>query len=162
MNYTENRKFLRSTNHRHSKGKWHSARHVRHNVALRWVLEYCLPGEGGAELRRRQLDVTFAVLAGEHRAATLTPVGCRRGEPRGDPLTQGCCPERRRDAAAWHLFSAPFKLLTVSLIMQRRPRPRSPTTALPRSFLTRQLYLGGFVVYGFQRFLFNNNLLQLC
>jgi hypothetical protein len=32
-------------------------------------------GEDGAML-------PFPVLAGEHRAATLTPVGCRRGEPR--------------------------------------------------------------------------------
>jgi hypothetical protein len=30
----------------------------------------------------RWFDVAFPVLAGEHRAATLTPVGCRRGEPR--------------------------------------------------------------------------------
>jgi hypothetical protein len=52
-------------------------------------------------------------------------------------------------------------LTPVSLIMQRRPRPRTPTTALPRSFLTRQPYLGGFVTYEFQRFLFNDNLLQL-
>jgi hypothetical protein len=45
------------------------------------------PGEGkqlwgGAELGGGCFDVALPVLAGEHRAATLTPVGCRRGEPR--------------------------------------------------------------------------------
>jgi hypothetical protein len=41
-------------------------------------------GEGspeGAELGGGWCDVALPVLAGEHRAATLTPVGCRRGEP---------------------------------------------------------------------------------
>src|SRR3989440_12145160 len=49
---------------------------------------------GGEELGGRCFDIALPVLAGEHRAATLTPVGCRRGEPggipgcaRGDPLT---------------------------------------------------------------------------
>jgi hypothetical protein len=37
---------------------------------------------GGAELGGGRFDVALPVLAGEHRAATLTPVGCRRGEPR--------------------------------------------------------------------------------
>jgi hypothetical protein len=37
---------------------------------------------GGAELGGGWFDVALPVLAGEHRAATLTPVGCRRGEPR--------------------------------------------------------------------------------
>jgi hypothetical protein len=37
--------------------------------------------EGGPELGGRCFDVALPVLAGEHRAATLTPVGCRRGEP---------------------------------------------------------------------------------
>jgi hypothetical protein len=37
---------------------------------------------GGAELGGRCFDIALPVLAGEHRAATLTPVGCRRGEPR--------------------------------------------------------------------------------
>ena len=36
---------------------------------------------GGAELGGGEFDIAFPVLAGEHRAATLTPVGCRRGEP---------------------------------------------------------------------------------
>jgi hypothetical protein len=38
--------------------------------------------EGGAELGGGRVDITLPVLAGEHRAVTLTPVGCRRGEPR--------------------------------------------------------------------------------
>jgi hypothetical protein len=37
---------------------------------------------GGAELGARRSDIALPVLAGEHRAATLTPVGCRGGEPR--------------------------------------------------------------------------------
>jgi hypothetical protein len=37
---------------------------------------------GGAELGGRCFDIALPVLAGEHRAAMLTPVGCRRGEPR--------------------------------------------------------------------------------
>jgi hypothetical protein len=40
-----------------------------------------LATEGGAELGGRWCDVALPVLAGEHRAATLTPVGCCRGEP---------------------------------------------------------------------------------
>jgi hypothetical protein len=39
-------------------------------------------GAAGAELGGRWCDVALPVLVGEHRAATLTPVGCRRGEPR--------------------------------------------------------------------------------
>ena len=39
-------------------------------------------GGGGARLGGRWLDIAFPVLAGEYRAATLTSVGCRRGEPR--------------------------------------------------------------------------------
>ena len=35
----------------------------------------------GAELRGGRLDIALPVLAGVHRAATLTPVRCRRGEP---------------------------------------------------------------------------------
>jgi hypothetical protein len=34
---------------------------------------------GGAELGGGWFDVALPVLAGEHRAATLTSVGCRRG-----------------------------------------------------------------------------------
>ena len=41
-----------------------------------------LEGKGGGELRGGWFDVALPVLAGEHRAVTLTPVGCRRGEPR--------------------------------------------------------------------------------
>jgi hypothetical protein len=40
------------------------------------------PGGGVAELGGGWCDVALPVLAGEHRAATLTPVGCGRGEPR--------------------------------------------------------------------------------
>jgi hypothetical protein len=43
---------------------------------------YLVCGGGGAELGGGRFDVALPVLAGEHRAATLTPVGCRRGEPR--------------------------------------------------------------------------------
>jgi hypothetical protein len=38
--------------------------------------------KGGAELGGGCVDVALPVLAGEHRAVTLTPVGCRRGERR--------------------------------------------------------------------------------
>src|SRR2546423_7546207 len=44
------------------------------------------PPRGGAELGGRWCDVALPVLAGEHRAATLTPVGCRRG---GAELSRG-------------------------------------------------------------------------
>jgi hypothetical protein len=37
---------------------------------------------GGAELGGRWCDVALPVLAGEHRAATLTPAGCCRDKPR--------------------------------------------------------------------------------
>jgi hypothetical protein len=36
---------------------------------------------GGQNFGGGCCDVALPVLAGEHRAATLTPVGCRRGEP---------------------------------------------------------------------------------
>jgi hypothetical protein len=39
-------------------------------------------GGRGAELGAPWFDIALPVLAGERRAATLTPVGCRRGEPR--------------------------------------------------------------------------------
>jgi hypothetical protein len=35
---------------------------------------------GGAELKPRRPDIAFSVLAGECRAATLTPVGGAPGE----------------------------------------------------------------------------------
>ena len=38
-------------------------------------------GGGGAELEPRRLDIAIPVLAGERRAATLTPVGGAPGEP---------------------------------------------------------------------------------
>jgi hypothetical protein len=47
---------------------------------------FCRFTAGGEELGGRWFDVALPVLAGEHRAATLTLVGCRRGSP-GDPLT---------------------------------------------------------------------------
>jgi hypothetical protein len=48
--------------------------------------------------------------------------------PVSHSLTHGVA-QSRRDAAAWRSFSA---LLTVSHIMQRRPRPRSPNNGLTR------------------------------
>ena len=38
-----------------------------------------------AELGGRCFDIALPVLADEHRAATLTSVGCRRGEPEVEP-----------------------------------------------------------------------------
>jgi len=58
---------------------------------------------GGAELRAPWFDIALPVLAGERRAATLTPVGCCRGEP-GWSLK---APNSAGDAAAWRSFSAP-------------------------------------------------------
>jgi hypothetical protein len=62
-----------------------------------WLLR---EARGGAELEPRRPDIALPVLAGERRAATLTPVGGAPGEPgvipwcaRGDPspmLTSGC------------------------------------------------------------------------
>jgi len=51
-------------------------------IAQKWQVPRftCNLGWGG-ELRGGWFDVALPVLAGEHRVVTLTPVGCRRGEP---------------------------------------------------------------------------------
>jgi hypothetical protein len=54
---------------------------VQCHVAL--VVSWLEQGKrGGAELGGGWCDVALPVLAGEYRAATLTPVWCRRREPR--------------------------------------------------------------------------------
>ena len=55
---------------------------LSHSLARLERLRSNLPPTGGKNLNHVDLDVALPVLAGERRAATLTPVGCRRGEPR--------------------------------------------------------------------------------
>jgi hypothetical protein len=51
-----------------------------HSKAVR-LRPYFMSG-GGARFGARRCHIALPVLAGEHRAATFTSVGCRRGKPR--------------------------------------------------------------------------------
>jgi hypothetical protein len=59
--------------------------HMPHVVVIAYVVPDILiisvSSGGGAELEPRRPDIAFPVLAGDRRAATLTPVGGAPGEP---------------------------------------------------------------------------------
>jgi hypothetical protein len=93
------------------------------------------PRGGGAELGGGCFNVALPVLAGEHRAATLTPVGCRRGAP-------GVIPSPVTIRTLADLIPARFKRTAVPSLEHRYRLAQALAIALFRLHLTGWLHKG--------------------